>query len=55
MSLDARRSSTRPVGVIMLPISYLLDRGGAPGLGAWAITGATVWLTGLLIEAAADA
>jgi steroid 5-alpha reductase family enzyme len=43
------------VAVVMLPVSYLLGRGGAPGFGAWAFSGAAVWLTGLLIEAAADA
>ena len=43
------------VAVIMLPISYLLDRSDAPGFGAWALAGAFVWLGGLLIEAAADA
>ena len=43
------------VAVIMLPISYLLDRDDAPGFGAWSIAGAAVWLVGLLLEAAADA
>jgi steroid 5-alpha reductase family enzyme len=43
------------VAVILLPVSYLLDRNSAPGFGAWAIAGAVVWLIGLLIEAAADA
>jgi steroid 5-alpha reductase family enzyme len=43
------------VAVIMLPVSYLLDRSDAPGFGAWAIAGAAVWFAGLLIEAAADA
>jgi steroid 5-alpha reductase family enzyme len=43
------------VVVVMLPVSYLLDRSSAPGFGAWAIGGAVVWLVGLLIEAAADA
>jgi steroid 5-alpha reductase family enzyme len=43
------------VAVVMLPVSYLLDRSSAPGFGAWAIGGAVVWLVGLLIEAAADA
>ena len=43
------------VAVIMLPISYLLDRSDAPGFGAWAIVGAAVWLVGLVIEAVADA
>ena len=43
------------VAVIMLPVSYLLDRNGPPGFGAWAAAGAAVWLAGLLIEAVADA
>ena len=43
------------VAVIMLPVSSLLDRSGAPGFGAWAVAGAAVWLAGLLIEAVADA
>jgi steroid 5-alpha reductase family enzyme len=43
------------VAVIMLPVSYLLDRSGAPGFGAWAAAGVAVWLAGLLIEAVADA
>ncbi len=43
------------VAVIMLPVSYLLDRSGAPGFGAWAVAGTAVWLGGLLIEAVADA
>jgi steroid 5-alpha reductase family enzyme len=43
------------VAVIMLPVSYLLDRDDAPGFGAWMIVGALIWLAGLAIEAAADA
>ena len=43
------------VAVIMLPVSYLLDRSDAPGFGAWAIAGTAVWLAGLLIETVADA
>ena len=43
------------VAVVMLPITYLLSRGEAPGFGAWAIAGTAVWLAGLLIEAVADA
>jgi steroid 5-alpha reductase family enzyme len=43
------------VAVIMLPVSYLLDRSSAPGFGAWAVAGVAVWLGGLLIEAVADA
>jgi steroid 5-alpha reductase family enzyme len=43
------------VAVVMLPVSYLLDRSDAPGFGAWQIAGASVWLAGLVIEAVADA
>jgi steroid 5-alpha reductase family enzyme len=43
------------VAVVMLPVSYLLDRDHPPGFGAWAAAGAAVWLAGLLIEAVADA
>ena len=43
------------VAVIMLPVSYLLSRDNAPGLGFWAIAGISIWLVGLVIEAAADA
>jgi steroid 5-alpha reductase family enzyme len=43
------------VAVIMLPVSYLLDRDEAPGFGAWAAVGAAVWLAGLVVEAVADA
>jgi steroid 5-alpha reductase family enzyme len=43
------------VAVILLPVSYLLDRNSAPGFGAWAIAGAAVWLIGLVVETAADA
>jgi steroid 5-alpha reductase family enzyme len=43
------------VAVIMLPVSYLLDRDAAPGFGIWALAGAFVWLVGLVIEAVADA
>ena len=43
------------VAVVMLPVSYLLDQDDPPGLGAWNIAGAAVWLVGLLIEAVADA
>ncbi len=43
------------VAVIMLPVSYLLGRGGAPGFGIWAIAGSAVWLAGLVIEAVSDA
>ncbi len=43
------------VAVVMLPVSYLLDRDSAPGFDAWMIVGALLWLTGLVIEAVADA
>jgi steroid 5-alpha reductase family enzyme len=43
------------VAVVMLPVSYLLDRSHAPGLGAWSAAGGAVWLAGLVIEAVADA
>jgi steroid 5-alpha reductase family enzyme len=39
----------------MLPVSYLVSRDDAPGLGFWAIAGVSIWLVGLVIEAAADA
>ncbi|HET7554977.1 MAG TPA: DUF1295 domain-containing protein [Gaiellaceae bacterium] len=43
------------VAVVMLPVSYLLDRDHAPGFGGWAVAGAATWLAGLLVEAVADA
>jgi len=43
------------VAVIMLPVSYLLDRRDAPAFGAWGAAGAIVWFAGFVIEAAADA
>lgn len=43
------------VAVVMLPVSYLLDRDSAPGFDAWMIAGVLLWLTGLVIEAVADA
>jgi steroid 5-alpha reductase family enzyme len=43
------------VAIVMLPVSYLLDRSRAPGFGAWAAAGAAVWLAGLLVEGVADA
>jgi steroid 5-alpha reductase family enzyme len=43
------------VAVIMLPVSYLLGRDGAPDFGPWALAGALIWLVGLVIEAVADA
>ena len=42
------------VAVVMLPVSYLLGRGAAPGLGWWAIAGGLLWLAGLVIEAISD-
>ena len=43
------------VAIVMLPVSYLLDRDHPPGLGVWSIAGAAVWLVGLLVETVADA
>lgn len=43
------------VAVVMLPVSYLLGREDAPGVGPWMITGAAIWLIGLVIEAVSDA
>jgi steroid 5-alpha reductase family enzyme len=43
------------VAVVMLPVTYLLDRDDPPGIGAWSVAGAAVWLVGLLVEAIADA
>ncbi len=43
------------VAIVMLPVSYLLDRSDPPGFGGFAIAGACVWLAGLLIETVADA
>jgi steroid 5-alpha reductase family enzyme len=43
------------VAVVMLPVSYLLDQSHPPGLGAWAVAGALIWLVGLLVETVADA
>jgi steroid 5-alpha reductase family enzyme len=43
------------VAVVMLPVSYLLDREHPPGIGVWSIAGAALWLVGLLTEAVADA
>ena len=43
------------VAIVMLPVSYLLDRSDPPGFNGFAIVGACVWLAGLLIEAVADA
>jgi steroid 5-alpha reductase family enzyme len=43
------------VGVIMLPVTYLLSRDEAPGFGPWAAAGAAIWLVGLLVETVADA
>ncbi len=43
------------VAVVMLPVTYLLDRDRPPGFGAWQLAGASLWLAGLVIEAVADA
>jgi steroid 5-alpha reductase family enzyme len=43
------------VAVVMLPVSYLLGSDDPPGLGAWSVAGAAVWLIGLVIEAVSDA
>jgi steroid 5-alpha reductase family enzyme len=43
------------VAVVMLPVTYLLDRDDPSGFGAWNIAGAAIWLVGLLVEAVADA
>lgn len=43
------------VAVVMLPVSYLLDRDAPGGFGAWTIAGAGVFVVGLAIEAVADA
>jgi steroid 5-alpha reductase family enzyme len=42
------------VAVVMLPVSYLLDRDHPPGFGIWSAVGAAVWLAGLVVEAVAD-
>jgi steroid 5-alpha reductase family enzyme len=43
------------VAVVMLPVSYLLDRDHPQGLGGWSIVGAAVSIAGLLLETVADA
>jgi len=43
------------VAVIMLPVSYLLGRGGAPSFGPWAVAGVVIWFVGLAIETVSDA
>jgi steroid 5-alpha reductase family enzyme len=43
------------VAVVMLPVSYLLGRDDAPGVGPWTIAGVALWSIGLVIEAVADA
>jgi steroid 5-alpha reductase family enzyme len=43
------------VAIVMLPVSYLLSRDNVPALGAWAIAGGAIWLTGLAIEWLSDA
>jgi steroid 5-alpha reductase family enzyme len=42
------------VAVVMLPVSYLLDRDHPPGLGTWSVVGVAIWLTGFVVEAVAD-
>jgi len=42
------------IAVILLPVSYLLGRPHAPGVGAWTAAGAVIWLAGLVIETIAD-
>ncbi len=43
------------VGVVMLPVSYLLGLDGAPKFGPWMIVGLALWAAGLLIETVSDA
>ncbi|MHB8060518.1 MAG: DUF1295 domain-containing protein [Gaiellaceae bacterium] len=43
------------VGVVMMPVSYLLGLDGAPKFGPWAIVGVALWFIGLLIETVSDA
>ena len=43
------------VAVVMLPVSYLLDRDHPPGVGMWSVAGVAIWVIGLLVEAVADA
>jgi steroid 5-alpha reductase family enzyme len=43
------------VVVVMLPVSYLLDRDHPHGFGAAAFAGGCVWLIGLVVETVADA
>lgn len=43
------------VAVVLLPVTYLLDRDHPNGIGAWAIVGAIVALGGLIFESVADA
>jgi steroid 5-alpha reductase family enzyme len=43
------------VAIVMLPVSYLLDRDHPPHFGSWSIAGACVWLLGFVVEAVADA
>ncbi|HEY5161182.1 MAG TPA: DUF1295 domain-containing protein [Gaiellaceae bacterium] len=42
------------VAVIMLPVSYLLDRESVPRVGIWAIVGVVIWFVGLAIETVSD-
>ncbi len=43
------------VGVIMLPVSYMLGRDGASRFGPWAVAGVLIWFLGLAIETVSDA
>jgi steroid 5-alpha reductase family enzyme len=43
------------VAVVMLPVSYLLDRDKPTGVAAWSIAGASIWAVGITVEAVADA
>ena len=43
------------VAVVMLPVSYLLDRDHPPRFGAWAAVGVCIWLAGFVLETVADA
>jgi steroid 5-alpha reductase family enzyme len=42
------------VAVIMLPVSYVLDRESVPRVGIWAIVGVVAWFVGLAIETVSD-
>ncbi len=43
------------VAVVLLPVSYFLDRDRPAGFGAWSAAGSALWLAGLIVEAVADA